>query len=94
LGLQRRSPVSARRLGVGGMAISRKRKGRTNISIISINRGNGRRKQPKVYVVRGYDIVGMFKPTNPKNLGAPLFGHNDTMHPPHPNHQQLDLGDV
>ena len=21
-------------------------------------------------VVRGYDIVGMFKPTNPKNLGA------------------------
>ena len=65
LGLRQWSPVSARRLGVGGMAISGKRKGRTNVSTISINQGDGRRKQPKVWFVVRYHR-GMFKPTNQK----------------------------
>jgi hypothetical protein len=37
------------------MAISGKRKGRTNASIILIDQGDGRRKQPKVWFV-GRDV--------------------------------------
>ncbi len=39
------------------------------LPLLPSNRGDGQRKQPKVWI-RGYHIVGMFKPTNPKNLGA------------------------